>query len=362
MRLGLVIYNTLETVSGGYLYDRQLVQALRRAGDTVEIISLPWSTYNRHLLHNLRPSLKQRLQYGWYDLLLQDELNHPSLFLVNEQLQLVTDRPIVSVVHHLRSSEQHPATQLARYRRIERRYLRSVDGFIYNSETTRATAERLLGGKRPYVVARPAADHVQATISEEEIRVRARRVGPLRLLFVGNVIPRKGLHTLLAALARLPGDTWRLSIAGDIAADPPYAHQLQRYARQEGLARNVTWHGRLLDSELWQQYAGSDLLVVPSSYEGFGIVYLEGMAFGLPAIATWQGAARELISNGENGFLVSAADVDELAQLLVHLYVERDLLEQMSLGALERFKTFPDWTDTMASVRRFLLGMLELAS
>ena len=79
MRIGLVIYSSLETLSGGYLYDRQLVSALRSAGDEVEIISLPWSDYNRHILHNLRPSLMQQLQYGRFDILLQDELNHPSL-------------------------------------------------------------------------------------------------------------------------------------------------------------------------------------------------------------------------------------------------------------------------------------------
>ncbi len=54
MRLGLVIYGNLETISGGYLYDRKLVEHLERQGDQVEIISLPWRNYARHLGDNLQ--------------------------------------------------------------------------------------------------------------------------------------------------------------------------------------------------------------------------------------------------------------------------------------------------------------------
>jgi len=55
MKLGLIIYGSLDTLSGGYLYDRKLVEYLRRCGDTVEVISLPWRNYARHLADNLSP-------------------------------------------------------------------------------------------------------------------------------------------------------------------------------------------------------------------------------------------------------------------------------------------------------------------
>jgi hypothetical protein len=74
MKLGLVIYGSLDTLSGGYLYDRKLVEYLRSQGDIVEIISLPWRNYASHLTDNFSFKLSTNL-----DILIQDELNHPSL-------------------------------------------------------------------------------------------------------------------------------------------------------------------------------------------------------------------------------------------------------------------------------------------
>lgn len=357
MRIGLVIYESLETVSGGYLYDRQLVRALRNAGDDVQIISLPWSHYQRHILHNSRPSLAQRLKYGRFDILLQDELNHPSLYLINEQLRRRSSAPIISIVHHLRASERHPERQHATYRRVERRYLRSLDGFVFNSETTRSAAQSLAGESRPYVVAHPAADHVQGTLNEEQVIDRTLSKRPLRLIFAGNVIPRKGLHTLLAALLQLPGDAWELAIVGDTLLNRDYGDRLRELVERSVLADKITWHGRVADRVLWEQMARSDLLVVPSSYEGFGIVYLEGMAFGLPAVATMAGAAKEVITDGVNGFLVTPDNAGEVARKIQLLIRDRWLLRQLSLAALARFYASPTWSQSMAAVRQFLLQM-----
>ncbi len=61
MRFGLVIYGSLETLSGGFLYDRKLVEGLRRDGHAVEVVSLPWRSYGGCLVHNLSPALLERL-------------------------------------------------------------------------------------------------------------------------------------------------------------------------------------------------------------------------------------------------------------------------------------------------------------
>ena len=82
MRIGLLIYGSLDTLSGGFLYDRKLVQYLLSHGDEVEVISVPWRQYGRGLLDNLSPDLIQRLKLATFELLVQDELVHPSFFLL----------------------------------------------------------------------------------------------------------------------------------------------------------------------------------------------------------------------------------------------------------------------------------------
>jgi len=78
VHVGLLIYGSLDTVSGGFIYDRNLVRYLRQAGDRVEVISLPWHRYGVSLLDNLNPGLRRRLTQAAFDVLLEDELVHPA--------------------------------------------------------------------------------------------------------------------------------------------------------------------------------------------------------------------------------------------------------------------------------------------
>ncbi len=352
MRVGLIIYGRLSTISGGYLYDRKLVDFLRGQGDEVEIVSLPWLGYGRSLSHNLSPSLYRNLAAANFDLLLQDELNHPSLFWLNPWLKRQAAYPIVSIVHHLRCSEQRPVWQNWVYRAVEQRYLDSVDGFVFNSRTTQRVVEGL-AGKRPFTIATPAGDQFNPQISAETIVARAHQPGPLRLLFVGNLIPRKGLHTLLAALSRLPRESWRLDVVGNTAVSSAYTQSVHKQINAIA-PQQIAMHGVLPDEQLASLLANSHLLAVPSSYEGFGIVYLEGMGFGLPALAGRDGAAHEIITDGVVGFLVGEGETAVLAQQILSLHQSRKELVKMSLAARQRYLAQPTWAESMAKVRQFL--------
>ena len=103
----------------------------------------------------------------------------------------------------------------------------------------------------------------------------------------------------------------------------------------------------------------SDLLVVPSSWEGFGIVYLEGMGFGLPAIATTEGAAKEIIQHGENGYLIDKGDSKALASHLQSLINHPQTLIDMSWKALDTYSGYPTWKDSAIKSRDFLIKVLE---
>jgi glycosyltransferase involved in cell wall biosynthesis len=360
MRVGLIIYGSLDTLSGGYLYDRQLVEYLRSCGDTVEIFSLPMRNYARHLADNLSNSLGQRLRSAQLDVLLQDELNHPSLLRLNRRLRGRVSHPVVSVVHHLRSSEPHAPGAQAFYRRVERQYLTSVDAFICNSETTRrAVCAALDRAELPRsIVAYPGGDRFVSPLTPDEIQQRARRSGPLRVVFVGNLIQRKGLLILLEALLKLPAGTCQLTVVGNAIGDGQYLRVVYHLLMVTQLA-GVTLSGVVSDEELAALLARSDVLAVPSEYEGFGIAYLEGMGFGLPAIGTTSGGAREVIADGVNGYLVLPHDAVAVARCLMNLSADRAQLARMSLAARESFLAQPGWTESMASVRRVLLNWVD---
>lgn len=349
MRIGLVIYGSLDTLSGGYLYDRRLVEYLRAQGDAVEILSLPWRNYATHLTHNLHFRLPPHL-----DILIQDELNHPSLLAANGAKH---PYPVISLVHHLRSSELRPAWQNAFYRFFERKYLQGVDGFIFNSKTTERVVDELIGRASPRVVAHPPTDRFSDPIPEQEIVMRAGH-HPLRILFLGNVIHRKGLHLLLEAIRPMPVGLC-VEVVGSLNVEPRYAEKMEEYVRANHLDSMVTFHGPLDSEPLAAQLRQAHLLAVPSSYEGFGIVYLEGMCFGLPAIGSTAGAAGEIINEGVNGWLVEPGDVDSLGSHLTRLNKDREMLSRMGLAARQRYIIQPKWTETAGRIREFLLERVK---
>lgn len=342
MKIGLLIYGSLDSLSGGYLYDRMLVEYLRKQGDTVEIISLPWRNYAAHLTDNFT----FRLPLG-LDVLIQDELNHPSLLWANRKKPY----PVVSLVHHLRCSELRPKWQNWFYRVIEKRYLKSVDGFIFNSRTTKSVVSSAIDIQKPSMVAYPPTDRFGIQVTTEEIKTRA-QASPLKILFLGNVIERKGLHTLLDALSILNTEHWSLDIVGSLTSNPAYAAAMREKA--SGLSASVHFHGALDNAPLVERLRAAHLLVVPSSYEGFGIVYLEGMGFGLPAIGTTAGAAGEIIEEDKNGYLIEPGDHKMLAVLLQKLAKDRSMLEELSSNALANYRLFPNWEHTAGEIRSFL--------
>ena len=126
------------------------------------------------------------------------------------------------------------------------------------------------------------------------------------------MVPRKGYDVLLAALAELKDLRWRLTIAGDRTRDPAAAARLDADIAALGLADRVTAAGAVSGERLAALYAGADLFVLPSRFEGYGMAFAEAMAHGVPVIGTTAGALPQTIPPG-TGILVPPDDVPALA-------------------------------------------------
>lgn len=343
MRVGLTLYGSLTERSGGFRYDRKLVEGLRAAGDTVDVVELPWRSYHRGLLDSLNPRLRDRLAVD-VDVMLQDELAHPSLAGHNSRLPY----PIVSIVHHLRTSE--PRTLRPLYRALERRYLSTVDGVVCNSGPTRQSVQSLAPGTRA-VVAPPAGDRLDPPADQDQ-RPLPGPDQPLRVVFVGNITPRKGLDTLVDGIAASERAV-ELTVIGR-PVDESHVADVRQSVRDHGLTDRVTFLGRCPDDELAAQLRRAHVLAVPSRYEGLGIVYLEAMRFGLPVLATRAGGATDVVTDGEDGYLVNPDDPAAVGRALTRFASDPDQLQAMSRAARQRYDTQPDWTETTARVRSLL--------
>jgi glycosyltransferase involved in cell wall biosynthesis len=360
MRIGLVVYGSIDQVSGGYFYDRKLIEALRLRGDEVDVLSLPPCGYARALLQNL---LAPRIPYAGYDLIIQDELVHPSRFIANLMYLLGRRRRggplLVCLVHHLRSSEDHPRFLMPVYRLVEGAFLAGADAFLFNSVATERAVRSLSPRRRPGLVAPPTGKFPPSRGASARSPARAAPAdgGPTPILFVGNLIERKGLHVLLDALSVLEAEAgappWLLVVVGRRDGDGPYARRIDAAVGRFPPGR-IVFEGPVDDGRLAELYRSSRILAVPSYHEGFGIVYLEAMGFGVVPIASSSGGAGDLVEHGENGFLVDPGDSGALAALLRGLMRDRALLERLSAAARKRAEGFPGWDATMDRVRSFL--------
>ncbi|WP_179136805.1 glycosyltransferase family 4 protein [Candidatus Entotheonella palauensis] len=354
MHIAFVIYGSLDEVSGGFLYDRQLVESLQQHGHRVTIVALPWRSYLRSLSDNLSRGLLRTFRNHSFDLILQDELVHPSFFRMNRRLRQTVRLPMVSLIHLLRSSERAPVWQRHFYHWIERHYLGSIDGFIYVNRHIEARVHNMLHTHPPGVIANPAGDHLSAGLTPEQIRHRAQRPGPLKIVFVGNLTPLKGLHLVLQALHHLPAATWRLTVIGSPDRDVPYVRRIRQQIADAGWQENISMLGMLSNAEVGSYLAHSDVFAVPSNPESYSIAYLEAMNHGLPIIAHGQSDSADLVEHGISGFCIQPGDSHGFAEHLRTLAQNRHGLAQMSLAAQKRFMSLPSWAQSMNRAVRFL--------
>jgi glycosyltransferase involved in cell wall biosynthesis len=194
----------------------------------------------------------------------------------------------------------------------------------------------------------PGFDRLPTNEADESLRDDT-----VRALCVAQWIPRKGILDLVRAwtLHERPGAT--LELVGETEADPGYAASVRAaIAEQPGVS--ITVLGPVDDAALATAYAAADLFVLPSRYEGYGVVYAEALAHGLPIIACGVGPIPELVGE-DAAVLVPPEDVEALSGTLDLLLQDAGLRDRMSAAARRRAAELPRWEDTAAG----FLGVLR---
>ena len=173
------------------------------------------------------------------------------------------------------------------------------------------------------------------------------------ILCVAHLYPRKDVATLLEAVARLPED-----VSLRVVGTGPELEALQELARSLSIDGRVAFPGHVSFATLAAEYRRAQIFCLPSRQEGFGIVFLEAMAAGLPIVAARAAAVPEIVLDGENGRLVSPGDPAALADALARLFNDPAERRALREGGLRRVRDY----DAPRVARRFLeaIGLGEM--
>ena len=359
MKIGFLLYGDPDKISGGNIYDSEIIHVLKSLGHTVRIFSLDRYSYYRNMQTNYTGTIQQELLSYGPDILLEDELTHPSLFRLNRKIRNRFRIPVVSIIHNLTAfSSEHPVFPVLS-QIIERMYLRTLDGIIAVSGQTLEHVNRFSDPDIPELVSYPAGNRFNTGYAAEQILQRVHKSGPFQILFPANITPNKQLDVLLKSLHTLNDFTCQVTVLGRLDISPGYVKHCNNLIRQFALEELVHLAGPIREpAELERLFSRSHVMVLPSKSEGFPLVLPEAAGFGVPAIITNMSAAGEFIRQGENGFLIDPNDVKEISQILQMLNNNRTILEKMSTAALQRYRTHPTWAKTGEYISDFLLRLI----
>lgn len=349
MTLAFVSPGPLDQLTGGYLFGRGVVDGLRVAGRAVEVHALEgrFPDADDAALASAARALAA-LPDG--AVVVIDGLALPAFTgcLAREAQRL----RVIGFIHHPLSLESGlSAFEARRYADIEARLWPLLRGAICPSSVT-ASAVIAAGVPQARVAVTPPG-----TDKPEAIPERARS-GPLRLLAVGTITPRKGHRLLVEALAGLSHLDWRLTCIGSLERDRDEASALRDAIAPVGLADRIVLLGERPQSEVAAAYRGADIFVLPSFHEGYGMAYAEALAHGLPVIATDAGAIRDVVP-ASAGVLVPPGDARALRDALLRVLTDTSLRARLAAGAARAAAALPDWP---TAVRRWAEAVDRLAA
>lgn len=350
----LVVPGQLDTHTGGYVYDKRIAQGLRSRGWTVEIRELD-AGFPRPTPAALSHAAEVLAAIPDGSVALIDGL---ALGAMPDQIERERSRLRIAALIHLPLAADAGLTPAAAaaLHESERRALAAVPLVIVTGECTRTALAGYGVEADRIALVQPGTDPAPLSTGSD---------GPaLQLLTVATLTRRKGHDVLFRALATLPRQGWHLTCVGSLGREPSTVEALRACLRDEDLEAMVTLAGDVTDEQLEEHYRTTDLFVLATHHETYGMAVAEALAHGLPVVSTTDQAIRELVGE-EAGLLVKPGDTRELSNALARLVGNAALRADLAAGARRVRQQLPTWdeaTDRMAAALNALGNAVSLGA
>lgn len=343
--LSFAIPGDLDLPTGGYVYDRRVIAMLPDYGVEPSVIALPGSFPNPTAA-DLDETARLLAMAPASAALMVDGL---ALGAIPAGHLDHVRAPLIALVHHPLCLEAGiSADRASAFEASEKAALARARHVVVTSPSIK----RIL-------VEQFAVQLAKITVAEPGTDPAARATGtgtPFHVLCVGAVSPRKGYHVLVEALTGLIDLDWRVTICGATDRDPATVAALERQIDAAGLGERVRLAGTVVPATLQRFYETADLFVLPSLFEGYGMVLAEAMARGLPIVTTTGGAAAETVPDAA-ALKVPPADAAALASALDRAIRDKRLRTRLADASWDTGRTLPPWTETTRRIASVVMSV-----
>ena len=338
----------INTLTGGYRYDRELIKALTRQGFAIEVLTLSGEFPNPGATALAEAAdIFRRLPSG--AMVIADGL---AFGVLNEIAERESQRLIIiALCHHPLALETGISRQVSQRLKVsEMHALAAARSVIVTSAMTgKILVQDFAVPQQKITLACPGTD-------------RSLSFAPChnetpQILTLATLTKRKAHDLLINALASLAHLQWHARFVGGMAFDPLWAAYLQNLVREKNLQERITFVGNVDDVS--NEFRRADLFVLPSHFEGYGMAFAEALAFGLPIVAANTGAAPDLVP-ANAGVLIPPGDLDSLTNALAHLVANNENRRQLQAGAQSAAQTLPTWDDCANSVANLIFNLRKL--
>lgn len=327
-----VIPGNINSLSGGYAYNRRLIAELGQLSIDVEILQLS-GRFPQPTKEDLTDIDKQFSALPNDSIVLVDGLAFGVMGDIAERHNHRLN--IIALCHHPLALETglSPEKQTF-YHTTEKRALNAATAILVTSGATAITLQNSfhIDASKIYI-APPGTDTQHYAQCKGD---------PPILLTVASLTFRKGHDILIDALAKIPHIPWQAHFVGSMEFDPEWATYLQQKVINYGFTKRILFLGGIADTK--HEYQQADLFVLPSHYEGYGMAFAEALAFGLPIVATQVDSISSLVPKAA-GVLVPPNNSHELATTLNHLLSDPIKRKRLQAGAQHAASTLPSWRD-----------------
>lgn len=348
----LVIYPQLDIAyTGGQVYDFNFVKQIRKQQCTLGTL-LDKDLDTKNFL-SYQVSLIRKISFiKKYDTIVTNSRLYPRLFFLFIFLKLVDRKIKLIAIHHHFNFLTQQGFMRGLHKFLEINFLRLLNIVVIPSPYIKSLMNKYLPKINIKYIELAFDIHHYAEKGNDYVKVKN------QLLFVGTIEKRKGIVYLIAMaeyLAKKQQD-FHLNIVGKIASSD-YYNLLQREIRDKGLNSYITFYGRVSEEKLNELYSSSEIFTFPSLHEGYGMVIVEAMSYGLPVVAFDNSAMPYTIKNGENGLLADNMDSDDFNNKVFSIMNNRELLAKLSSNAYKTYRNSRKKIELDAEISEFICSL-----